>query len=264
MGDKTGIEWADATWNPTTGCKKVSPGCDNCYAVGVSARMIANPKVGGYDGTVENGDWTGQVNLLEERLDQPIRWKRPRRIFVNSMSDLFHPSVPDWFIRDVFAVMAQADWHTYMVLTKRPSRMAAFLNDLANGFGQKLWPLDNVMIGTSIETDRFTYRTRALLDVDAAVRFLSVEPLLGPVTLDLRGIGWVIVGGESGKNARSMRPDWVRHIRDHCVAASVPFLFKQWGEWGPDEGGVMRRAGKHRTGRLLDGVLHDEYPEILQ
>lgn len=264
MGDKTGITWADATWNPITGCRKVSPGCDNCYAVGVSARMIANPKVDSYAGTVKDGDWTGQVNLIEGRLDQPIRWKRPRRIFVNSMSDLFQHSVPDWFIRDVFDVMREANWHTYMVLTKRPARMAGFLNDLADMHGEPSWPLPHVLVGTSVESARYKFRARMLVEAPAVSRFLSVEPLLGSIDFGLGGIDWVIVGGESGRYARPMRPEWVRDIRDQCAVASVPFLFKQWGEWGPDEGGVMRRVGKHRTGRLLDGVLHDEYPEILR
>ena len=265
MGDKTGIEWADATWNPVVGCSKVSPGCDNCYAIGVSARMIANPKVSAYDGTVEEGDWTGQINLLRDRLDQPLRWKRPRRIFVNSMSDLFHPDVPVEFINDVFGVMAKADWHQFQVLTKRPQRMRDYFN---RGPAAPKFPSPNVWLGTSIESDNYTFRAEHLGSIPAEVRGLSLEPLLGPLpSLDLDTSDWVIVGGESGRDARTMHPEWVREIRDKCVAAGVPFFFKQWGEWGPTSqvgnppADVMRRVGKKAAGRELDGRTWDQYPK---
>ncbi len=273
MGDKTGIEWADATWNPVVGCSKVSPGCDNCYAIGVSARMIANPKVDGYDGTVAGGDWTGQINLLRDRLDQPLRWKRPRRIFVNSMSDLFHPDVPDEFINDVFGVMAKADWHQFQVLTKRPQRMREYFNRGP----QPTFPPPNVWLGTSIESNHYMFRSEHLAAIPAAVRFLSLEPLLGPLpSLDLDNIDWVIVGGESGTNARPMHPEWVLDIRDRCTEANVPFFFKQWGEWTldiprpgsnqtvidvHDDGKVMRRVGKKAAGHTLGGQTWNQYPK---
>lgn len=264
MGQKTNIEWTDMVWNPVTGCTKVSPGCDNCYAIRTSARLQHHDA---YEGVVADGDWTGKVNLVYERLDQPLGWKKPRRIFVNSMSDLFHPDVPVDFIHDVWATMSAATQHTYQILTKRPQRMSLVVGSMDWG------PLPNVWLGTSIESDRYTFRADHLRTTPAAVRFLSLEPLLGPLpSLDLTGIDWVIVGGESGPRARPMHPDWVRDIRDRCQETGTAFLFKQWGEWLPDERGELhhfgenlvglRKTGKKAAGRELDGRLWDEYPEV--
>lgn len=261
MSDKTKIEWTDATWNPVTGCTKVSTGCDHCYAETIATRFAGTS-------AYPNGF---QVTLRPERLDQPIRWKRPRRIFVNSMSDLFHTDVPDDYIAKVFAVMAIASRHTFQVLTKRHGRMKALLNSRdfyatvrghlrntygfseVDAFGTDLFPLFNAWLGVSVEDQRTAdLRIPALLDTPAAVRWLSCEPLLGHTWLTgllpsdsevLSPLGshrrptidWVVVGGESGPNARPMHPDWARSLRDQCVAADVPFLFKQWGEWAPDE-----------------------------
>lgn len=283
MGDKTGIEWTDATWNPVVGCSRVSTGCDNCYAIGQAARLVAMAESQGQDtpyaGTVADGDWTGVVRTVPDRLDQPLRWKRPRRIFVNSMSDLFHPDVPAGFIADVFSVMRDTPQHTYQILTKRPQRMRSLVSASYAGWDEVL---PNVWLGTSIETDQYTFRADHLRQTPARVRFLSLEPLLGPLpSLDLEDIGWVIVGGESGSRARTMHPDWVRDIRDRCVDAGVPFFFKQWGEWAPatdpyEMGAVtvwpgqllpdsrpcrMVRVGKLAAGRELDGRTWDEYPE---
>lgn len=345
MADKTGIEWTDATWNPTTGCDKVTPGCDHCYAETIAHRFA---------GTKAYPDGFA-VTLRPERLDQPLRWRRPRRIFVNSMSDLFHKDVPDEFIAKVWAVMALAPQHTFQVLTKRHGRMRSLLNsrdfhrlvrdawagcdkpegitpgkcicghsksghnglgycrigECACGAGAFVVPLaagrplPNVWLGVSVEDQaRADLRIPALLGTPAAVRFLSCEPLLGPVSLrwakwaplvngneydGMKGLGWVIVGGESGPGARPMHPEWARSIRDQCAYAGVPFLFKQWGEWlpvgpdeetgkdsvyiGPDGKGIfyahrylpgaqqMARVGKKAAGRTLDGRTHDEYPE---
>ncbi len=243
MGDKSGIEWTDATWNPVLGCAKVSPGCDNCYAISMSRRIEATGNEA-YQGITTDDDWTGLVKCLPERLDQPLRWERPRRIFVNSMSDLFHPDVPEEFIDDVWATMAAATRHIYQILTKRPQRMADVV-------GRMDWPhLPNVWLGTSVESDRYAFRADWLSRVPAALRFLSLEPLLGPLpSVDLTNADWVIVGGESGSNARPMHPDWVRDIRDECNRDSVPFFFKQWGGRFPKSGG-----------RELDGRTWDEYP----
>jgi protein gp37 len=241
MADKTGIEWTEATWNPITGCSKVSQGCKNCYALREWPRMAGNP------GTVYFGREFTDVRCHPERLDQPIRWKRPRRIFVNSMSDLFHEQVPDEFIAKVFEVMWQAKQHTFQILTKRPERMLDWISKslyLCND------PLPNVWLGVSIEDQASAdERIPLLLETPAAVRWISAEPLLGPVDLGLFGtlprtiapnytiayemLRWVVVGGESGNRARPMHPDWVRNLRDQCIAADVPFLFKQWGEWVP-------------------------------
>ena len=248
MGDKSGIEWTDATWNPTTGCDRVSPGCDNCYALDLAARLKAMGSAAyQQDGDPRTSGPGFKLTLHPDRIDQPLRWKRPRRIFVNSMSDLFHPDVPSYYIAAVFDVMAAAHQHSFQILTKRPRRMA----ELSHGatFGER-WPLPNVWLGTSIETDRYAFRTDYLIATQAATRFLSLEPLLGPLpSLDLTGIDWVIVGGESGFGARPMDPQWVREIRDRCVDAGVPFFFKQWGGRTPKAGG-----------RELDGRTWDEYP----
>lgn len=284
MSDKTGIEWTDATWNVVIGCDKVSPGCDRCYAVRTAHRMQANPnpKVSvPYAGTESDGDWTGRVNLLADRLDLPLKWRRPRRIFVNAQSDLFHDEVPTDFIAKVFAIMSLAPQHTFQVLTKRHARMRSVLS--ADYFRTEVrshaawwadylsltlppphWPLPNVHGLVSVENQYWAERRiPALLETPLAVRGISAEPLLGPIDLlnvagrnALTGVGnriamtthrsprqthiitpacldWVIVGGESGPGARPMHPDWARHLRDQCELAGVPFMFKQWGEWGP-------------------------------
>lgn len=254
MSDKTRIEWTDATWNPVTGCTKVSEGCDHCYAETIAHRFAGTP-------AYPNGF---AVTLRPERLDQPLRWQRPRRIFVNSMSDLFHSDVPDEYIARVFAVMALAPQHTFQVLTKRPGRMRSLLSQAdfqlmvdahMHNHGDvetEDWPLPNVWLGTSVESQKWAdVRIPQLLQTPAAVRFLSCEPLLGPVDLRLSGrapsllrdgelfewqraIHWIICGGESGPHARPMHPDWARSLRDQCVAAGVAFHFKQWGEWVPE------------------------------
>src|SRR3990172_352250 len=190
--------------------------------------------------------------LRPERLEQPLQWKRPRLIFVNSMSDLFHEGVPEDYIRQVFDVMAQADWHTFQVLTKRSRRLAELAPRLR-------WP-DNVWTGVSVENQRWTTRIDDLRRVPAPVRFLSCEPLLGPLQLDLNGIAWVIVGGESGPRARRMKPEWARSVRDQCLAARVPFFFKQWGAY--DEAGVRR--GKMKSGRSLDQRAWEQLPSHLK
>ena len=286
MSDGTGIEWTEATWNPTTGCDRVSAGCDNCYALTLSRRLKAmgNPKY------QNDGDprTSGPGFALTPHLDQlslPHRWKLPRVIFVNSMSDLFHPEVPDEFIEDVFRVMADTPRHTYQVLTKRSKRLAAL-------GAQLLWP-DNVWMGVSVESDQYCFRVRHLRSVPATVRFISAEPLLGPLdSIDLDGIDWLIAGGESGHHARPMHPRWVLELRDKCVGADVPFFFKQWGAWTPsdDLGAVpvavdgavltddpadadllaavpgspvpMRRVGKKSAGRVLNGQTWDQMPRV--
>lgn len=335
----TGIEWCDETWNPTTGCTKVSDGCDHCYAERVTERFHG-------PGAFE------RVVLHPERLSKPLHWRRPRRVFVDSMSDLFHDQVPDEFIARVFAVMAATPQHTYQMLTKRHGRMRSLLTD-ADAFAEQVaraagrlvengddafesvlwgsWPLPNVWLGVSVEDQkRADLRIPALLDTPAAVRFLSCEPLLGPVDLsrwmgalvcgcgvppegapgwsggccaecmqpERSDIDWLIVGGESGADARPMHPEWARSLRDQCQAAEVPFFFKQWGEWARDsakprpkdrrtlalhpagmtaltrdnpfdpfERGhphwtALRRVGKEAAGRELDGRIHDEFPEV--
>lgn len=380
---KTGIEWTDATWNPVTGCDKVSAGCDNCYALTQAARLKA---MGSADYQTDGKPPTSGpgfgVAMHAHRLDQPLRWTKPKKVFVNSMSDLWHPRVTEEHIAKVFAVMTLSPQHTFQVLTKRPKRMRAMLSrvgfrqqvrDLVLGAGgeagwlipgqcvicrhattrhgqngcrstgcdcgsaswhvpasRTLWPLPNVWLGVSVEDQRRAdERIPELANTPAAVRFLSCEPLLGAVTLpslcacgcgcgetvaqakgegsdpgwlprDLAeaavganlGVDWVIVGGESGHGARPMHPAWVTGLRDQCVAAGVPFLFKQWGEWSPvpeatehrretdsvvrrdgvvypitqagpwcgTDDATVRRVGKHAAGRTLDGRTWDQYP----
>jgi len=232
VADRSSIEWTEATWNPITGCDKVSPGCAHCYAETFAERfrgVPGHPYERGFD-----------LQLRPERLEQPLQWTRPRVIFVNSMSDLFHEDVPEDYIRSVFDVMRRAHWHVFQVLTKRAGRLQALAPRLP-------WP-DNVWMGVSVENQRWTTRIDALRTVPAAVRFLSCEPLLGPLDLDLDGIGWVIVGGESGPMCRPVNPMWIRGIRDQCVAAGVPFFFKQWG------GRNKKRAGRVLRGRTWDGM----------
>jgi protein gp37 len=238
LSQQTAIEWTDATWNPVTGCTKVSPGCKHCYAETFAERfrgVAGHPYEQGFD-----------LRLWPTRLNAPLSWKRSRMIFVNSMSDLFHEEVPDDFIAQVFSVMAEARQHTFQVLTKRAERLAAW--HVAN---PNAWWLPNVWIGVSVEDRRYGVpRIPNLKRVRAAVRFLSVEPLLEHLgTLDLEAIDWVIVGGESGRGARPMRPEWAVSVRDQCVASRVPFFFKQWG-------GVWKK----RHGRTLGDRTWDELP----
>ena len=327
MSDGSKIEWTEASWNPVTGCTEVSPGCDNCYAKTFAERFRGVP---GHH--FERGF---DVVLRPERLDQPIRWKRPRRIFVNSMSDLFHDAVPDEFVARVFAVMAATPRHTYQLLTKRHGRMRSLLTN--ERFAELVaWNLDlltdgalyefaapapNVWLGVSVEDQKWAdIRIPALLETPAAVRWLSCEPLLGPVRLwdslacdhtrhscagvgCWRAIDWVVVGGESGRGARPMHPDWARSLRDQCAVAGVPFFLKQLGQYAPvadrpragdlwlapDGGttdwehgdGYIRQAGgeyrwpgarsvlvrrassKAAAGRELDGRTWDEYPQAV-
>jgi protein gp37 len=229
MGDKTGISWTDATWNPVTGCDRTSPGCDHCYALTMAARLkrMGNPRYQN-DGPARTSGPGFGVTVHQDALDLPIRWKRPRRIFVNSMSDLFHPAVPEDFIWETFEVMRQAPQHQFQVLTKRPQRMAKVVAAYC-GYEP---PLPNVWLGTSIESMRYEFRARWLLDTPAAVRFVSAEPLLGPLDLreylmDDHRLDWVIVGGESGAEHRPMDLDWARAIQRDCAAAGVAFYFKQ-------------------------------------
>jgi|SRR5581483_1565001 len=246
MGDKSSIEWTEATWNPTTGCDRTSPGCDNCYALTLAKRMKAmgQPKYQ-CDGDPRTSGPGFGLTVHLDALDVPLRWKTPRVIFVNSMSDLFHCEVPLGFIRDVFAVVAETPQHTYQVLTKRSKRLAQLAPKLD-------WPV-NLWMGVSVENDRYTFRVDHLRQVPARVRFVSAEPLLGPLSgLDLDGIHWLIAGGESGPGARPMEPDWVRDLRRNCHTSGVPFFFKQWGGRTPKAGG-----------RTLDGRTHDEMPVLM-
>lgn len=288
MAEHSTIEWTDATWNPVVGCSLASPGCTNCYAMKLAGTRLRHlPSREGLTQPSKAGPvWNGQVRLVEEWLTQPLRWKKPRRIFVNSMSDLFHEDVADATIDRVFAVMALCPQHTFQILTKHAKRMREYLRDLSMrnrvatvtagmiaGFDDatcmelgvrwntlKPWPLPNVWLGVSTEDqERADERIPDLLATPAARRFVSLEPLLGPIcfrwsswddwkspikgvdrkgTTDeldgLRMLDWVIAGGESGPGARPMHPDWVRSLRDQCATAKVPFFFKQWGEWRPD------------------------------
>lgn len=236
MAQASHIEWTDATWNPVTGCTKISPGCKNCYAERMAKRLQAmgQPRyLKGFD-----------VTLQSDILNQPFQWKLPRKIFVNSMSDLFHEQVPFNYISKIFEVMNNSPRHIFQILTKRSERLA----ELGNKFH---WSR-NVWIGVSVENQHYTHRIADLRIVPACVRFLSLEPLIGPINiLPLRGIHWVIAGGESGPRSRSVKPEWIREIRDQCIHDQVPFFFKQWG-------GVR----KSRTGRVLDGKTWDEFPPL--
>jgi protein gp37 len=239
MSDASAIEWTDATWNPVRGCTKISPGCKHCYAETFAERwrgLPNHPYGQGFD-----------LRLVPEKLDEPLRWRRPRRIFVNSMSDLFQDGVPAEFVQRVFETMRRADWHSYQVLTKRGERM----RDLVRGLPPHLGRLPQVWLGVSVEDRKYGLpRIAELRDTPAAVRFLSIEPLLEDVgDLDLSGIHWVIVGGESGPRARPMQKSWVRSVHRQCREQNVPFFFKQWG-------GVQ----KSKTGRKLDGRTYDEFP----
>jgi protein gp37 len=330
MADGTAIEWTDATWNPVTGCSVVSPGCTNCYAMRLAGtRLKHTPSRAGLTVDGKAGPvWNGQVRLNEQWMDQPLRWRRPRRIFVCAHGDLFAENVPDAWIDRVFAVMAEAHWHTFQVLTKRAGRMRSYLaNDNTTGRIGDIqhrehadncaytnvacdapWPLPNVWLGVSAERQQEANdRVPELLATPAAVRFVSAEPLLGPIDFTrlthrdpetfkwlasgsarlnaLTGnypleesnrdphpnrLHWIIVGGESGNDARPMHPAWARSIRDQCQAAGVAFFFKQWGEWAPNIGAVdweygrekcVSRIGKKMAGRLLDGVEYNAFPK---
>lgn len=321
MAQTSPIEWTDLTWNPLRGCTRVSPGCGGpgphggCYAEKIAARF-SDPEQA-YHGlairTPSGGRWTGEVALAEHLLDAPLRWRKPRRVFVNSMSDIFHEAVPDEWIDRIFAVMALAPQHSFQVLTKRADRMRAYLTrpgvevriglealgvalKSAAGQGPKdvgagvrikgsdinpgaleVWPLPNVWLGVSVENQKYAEeRIHLLAETPAAVRFLSCEPLLGSVdlfeALSLPPImqpplvDWVIVGGESGPRARPMQAEWARSVRDQCAAADVPFFFKQWGEYAPTSdcnGPYMMHVGKKQAGRLLDGVEHSAFPQVL-
>ena len=305
MSDRTHIEWTDATWSPVTGCTKVSAGCEHCYIertppFRMNGRKFDQPGIGGTTG----------VQLHPDRLWKPVTWRKPRKVFVCSMADLFHDDVPDEYIAKVFAVMARTPQHTFQVLTKRHARMRSLLSS-QNFENEALfelryplsmtsrseplpsWPLPNVWLGVSAEDQQWAdIRIPALLETPAAVRWVSAEPLLGPINFRpwfwsadrdevLPGLDWLVAGGESGPGARPMHPEWARDLRDQCEEAGVPFLFKQWGEYGylddlpadtwmsvdvkwnpvwahfPDG---MVRVGKRAAGRVLDGQTHDEYP----
>ena len=240
MSDKSKIEWTEATWNPITGCSKVSPGCAHCYAETFAERfrgVPGHPYQQGFD-----------LKLWPERLRLPHLWREPRRIFVNSMSDIFHEDVPTDFVLKVFETMRQASHHEFQVLTKRSSR----LRQLAS---QINWS-DNIWMGVSVENQRWADRIDDLRATPAAVKFLSCEPLLGPLRLNLKGIDWVIVGGESGPHARRMRSGWACSIRDQCRDAGVPFFFKQWGTFDV----YGKSVGKKAAGRELDCKTWDEFP----
>ena len=256
MAEHSTIEWTDATWNPVTGCTKVSPGCLHCYAEQFAERfrgVPGHPYEQGFD-----------LKLWPDRLALPLLWKNPRMIFVNSMSDMFHDRVPDVYIERVFDVMERASIHTFQLLTKRSERMAAWTQarySLKKSAGKKRWPM-NVWAGVSVENDAFATRIADLQRVPATTRFLSVEPMLGPVTLNakrLKGIHWVIVGGESGHGARPMNPEWARAVREACHATEVAFFFKQWGA----HNSKGERVGKKAAGRRLDGRVWNQLPETV-
>lgn len=239
----TAIEWTEVTWNPTTGCDRTSPGCDHCYALTLAKRLKAmhQPKYQNDGDPRTSGPGFG-VTIHQDTLELPFTWNSPKTVFVNSMSDLFHEDVPFEFIERVFAVMEATPRHTYQLLTKRSQRLLRVASDLP-------WPR-NVWMGVSVENQKYAFRARNLLEVPAAVRFLSVEPLLGPLQLELDGIKWVIVGGESGIGARPMDPSWVRAVRDQCMVSKTAFFFKQWGGRTPKQ-----------NGRELDGVTWSELPQ---
>lgn len=320
MSDNTKIEWTEATWNPITGCSVTSPGCTNCYAMKLAGtRLKHHESRKGLTVESKTGPvWTGEVRFNEQWLTQPLRWRRPRMIFVCAHGDLFHESVPDEWIDRVFAVMALAPQHTFQVLTKRADRMRAYIEDRGREFRTELivehffvlqespdlaiqWPLTNVWLGVSVEDQkRADERVPDLLETPAVVRWLSCEPLLGPVDLtqawhgynsldsecwgDCKwctsglppltncqrgrqsdtefwkgrsGIDWVVVGGESGQRARSMDAEWARSLRDQCSLSGVPFFFKQWGS---NPVGACAPLRSSKGGRLLDGMLHDQFP----
>lgn len=252
MANRTGIEWTNITWNPVTGCTQVSAGCDNCYALTLAHRLLREhytKRLPERD-TADNRRDPFAVRLWPERLEEPLHWRGSQRVFVNSMGDLFHVDVPDAFVRLVFEVMLSSERHVYQVLTKRPSRMARFVNKHRDLFPHGVVP-SHIWLGTSIEDQRVAFRADHLRRVNASVRFLSCEPLLGPLRLDLDGIHWLIAGGESGIHHRPLDLDWVRELRDACLDAAVPFFFKQVGGRTPKAGGS-----------ILDGRTWTQYPDV--
>jgi protein gp37 len=303
---KTSIEWTDASWNPIVGCTEISPGCANCYAARLAATRLKNtPQYkdlavigthirGGCDQEIQRDKprWTEQLRVLPERLNEPLDWRKPRRIFVCDMGDLFHEAVGFAYIVRIFDVMMRCQAHTFQILTKRAERMQQFFRECSV---KTPWPLPNVWLGVSVENQHFAdARIPLLLATPAAVRWISAEPLLGPVDLAKacevskhpQGLGrrldWIVCGGESGPNARPMALEWARSLRDQCQAAAVPFFFKQWGAWRPAfdqyegikiaghnhgccqaQGSplVLWNLGKHRAGRLLDGREWNEFPK---
>lgn len=259
------IEWTNGTWNPVKGCSKVSAGCDNCYAEKMSTRLAgsakregAGPNVAAYLHVINNGEWTGNVEMVEEALLDPVLYTKPSRVFVNSMSDLFHRNVSDEFIARVFGVMNDTPQHQYQVLTKRPERLKS-VNDFVD------WS-PNICMGTSVEDERVVKRIQRLRECNARIKFLSLEPLLGPLPgLDLSGIDWVIVGGESGPGARPMDVDWARDLRDQCRDKGIAFFFKQYGNDAsnpdPNDPTMKSNDGDAKGGCLLDGEVWHEFPE---
>ncbi len=248
MGDGSTIEWTEATWNPVTGCTRMSLGCDHCYAARMAFRLenMGQPNYAGLTSLNRKGErhFNGRIRLVEHSLELPMKWKKPRLIFVNSMSDLFHKDVPTAFIQRVFEVMNRENHHTYQVLTKRSVRLLELSEELE-------WS-DHIWMGVSVENEAVASRVSDLRASKARIKWLSVEPLLGSLSnLDLTGIDWVVVGGESGPGARAMKADWVREIRDRCVECSIPFFFKQWGG-----------TNKKKTGRELDGRTWEQYPFV--
>lgn len=235
MSVSSDIEWTDATWNPVTGCTKISPGCANCYAETFAERFRGVPKhpyEQGFD-----------LRIWEDRLALPLSWKKPKRIFVNSMSDLFHKDVPLEYVQRVFAVMREAHWHQFQILTKRHERLLELNSELT-------WA-PNIWMGVSVENQDYVHRIDYLRQTDAQTKFLSIEPLIGPInSMNLSGIDWVIVGGESGRRCRSVNEEWIASIRDQCQVAGVPFFFKQWGGFN-----------KKKAGRILEGRTWDEMPK---
>lgn len=298
MSGRTGIEWTDTTWNPVVGCSVVSPGCTNCYAMRMAARLEAmggktGAKYAGLTARSKAGPvWNGTVRLDETALEQPLCWKRPRKVFVNSMSDLFHEDLPFGDIARVFraigATIRAGRGHVFQILTKRPARMAEYFDwATADPDADRIMPAQwpGVWLGVSAEDQRRAdERIPILLGLPASRHWVSAEPLLGPLSLatvpyrirDYRHLDWVVVGGESGPGARPMHPDWARSLCDQCVAAKIPFYFKQWGDWstchpgyGPcgaphdfGDGTLMVRYGKKAAGRLLDGRAWDQYPDL--
>jgi len=238
MAKRSAIEWTESTWNPSTGCTKISDGCRNCYAERMARRLKAmnNPRyINGFD-----------VTIHEDLISLPLSWKKPQMIFVNSMSDLFHENIPDSFIYKVFQTMVKADWHIFQVLTKRSGR----LRELS----RKLTWADHIWMGVTVENMKVKHRINDLLHTPAYIKFLSLEPLIGPIqNVDFTGINWVIVGGESGPGARPMDSGWVRNIRDNCLKSDTPFFFKQWGGFN-----------KKKNGRILDGIYWNQQPQYLQ
>lgn len=253
---ETQIEWTDATWNPVAGCSITSPGCTNCYAMGMAKRLQAMG-VAKYDGLTRRSGkriiWNGVVREDQTALEIPLRWKKPKKIFVNSMSDLFHDSVSDVFIRKVWGVMAATPHHHYQILTKRPERLTKFMRSKIARV------LPNVWLGTSVESAEVSERIDALRAVPAAIRFISFEPLIAPVgAVNLSGIHWAIVGGESGKSARPIREEWIDEIYDQCTQYNTVFFFKQWGTWGKDN----KRRSKKANGREYRGQVWNGMPTL--